>query len=133
MIQALICWTPAVVWAGVLFFLSARPSWGAAAWLPGWADEAAHLVLYAVLGATLAYGRARSGRPRRTLGHLILPFLGILYGLSDEWHQSFVPGRDPSRSDLIADAVGVVVGYSLLFRHLNHEGASGGLSASPRA
>jgi len=29
-----------------------------------------------------------------------------LYGLSDEFHQSFVPGRYPSLGDIVADGVG---------------------------
>jgi len=33
----------------------------------------------------------------------------ILWGLSDEFHQSFVPGRDASGWDLLADAVGFAI------------------------
>lgn len=33
--------------------------------------------------------------------------IGVLYGISDEWHQSFVPGRDASIFDLLFDALGV--------------------------
>jgi len=32
------------------------------------------------------------------------------YGCSDEWHQSFVPGRDADLRDVWADAVGAVAG-----------------------
>lgn len=45
------------------------------------------------------------------------PFIGyvaflcaVLYGLSDETHQLFVPGREFSLFDLLADAVGAAVG-----------------------
>jgi len=41
--------------------------------------------------------------------------VGAAYGALDEWHQSLVPGRDPSVGDWVADAVGVVLGF-LLFR-----------------
>lgn len=34
--------------------------------------------------------------------------IGAIYGLSDEWHQSFVPGRDCSVYDVAADALGVL-------------------------
>ena len=58
---------------------------------------------------------------------LLLPTaLGALYGISDEIHQSFVPGRDPAVSDVLADAIGSAVGaltYRLiLLSHLSRTG-----------
>ena len=40
--------------------------------------------------------------------------MGALYGGSDEWHQSFVPGRSPTLGDWVADVAGVVLGYGLV-------------------
>jgi len=37
----------------------------------------------------------------------------VLFALTDEWHQSFVPGRVASLSDLAADAGGIVLGIAL--------------------
>jgi len=34
--------------------------------------------------------------------------LGTLYGLGDEWHQSFVPGREASLWDALFDSLGVL-------------------------
>jgi VanZ family protein len=34
----------------------------------------------------------------------------VLYGLSDEVHQSFIPGRDASVGDVVADALGALLG-----------------------
>ena len=39
--------------------------------------------------------------------------LGIARGMVDEFDQSFVPGRTPAFSDVVADAAGVVMGYAL--------------------
>ncbi len=39
-----------------------------------------------------------------------------LYGLSDEWHQSFVPGRDASLGDWLADTIGAVLAATAIFR-----------------
>jgi VanZ family protein len=45
--------------------------------------------------------------PLRTYG--ILGLIGVLYGLSDEIHQSFVPNRTFAISDLLADSSGVLI------------------------
>ena len=37
--------------------------------------------------------------------------IGILYAISDEFHQSFVPGRGPMVSDVFIDTFGVVFGF----------------------
>lgn len=39
-----------------------------------------------------------------------------LYGVSDEWHQSFVIGRTPAVSDWLADTIGAALAAFLLLR-----------------
>jgi VanZ family protein len=109
-IQALVAWGPAAIWAAVLFFLSALSPGGEGAWLEV-NDKVAHLGLYLVLGGALAWAGARLSR----VPSWVLVLLGVAYGAADEWHQSFVPGRDPSAGDFLADAAGVLLGF-LLFR-----------------
>jgi VanZ family protein len=44
-------------------------------------------------------------------GHIfivIVILIGMLYGLSDEFHQSFVPGRACTFTDLMTDTAGVL-------------------------
>jgi len=102
-------WGPAALWAGVLFLLSAweDPSGISVLELP---DELLHLGLYTVLGAALWWAR-----DFRHPGTAPWPFwgLGWVYAASDEWHQSFVPGRTPQPGDWVADAVGVVLGFGV--------------------
>ena len=108
-------WGPAAVWAAVLFLLSSlTPSDDLARFAFPMSDKVAHLMLYSVLGGTLAWGRHRSGW---AWPHVFFILLGALYGASDEWHQSFVPGRMVSVGDWVADTLGVLVGYAL-FRTL---------------
>jgi len=111
-----IAWGPAVAWAAALFLLSATPDppgSGLFAQIPG-GDKLVHFGLYAVLGGLLARGRRRhlrGGEPARPWLHAALILAGALYGVSDEWHQSFVPGRDASALDWLADLCGVTLGY----------------------
>lgn len=74
-------------------------------------DYLAHGASYAVLAGLLV--RALAGGDLSNMrAQLILPavVLATLYGLSDEFHQSFIPGRLASVSDLVADSVGALVG-----------------------
>ena len=38
-----------------------------------------------------------------------------LYGVSDEWHQSFVPGRSVDFMDWLADTLGASIALSILY------------------
>ncbi len=70
-------------------------------------DKLLHAGAYAVLARTIffALDPRPAGRPSRGLCLLVVA-LTVLYGISDEFHQSFVPGRFPSGWDVAADAVG---------------------------
>ena len=98
-------WLPVVVWAAVIFALSAVPDLGTG--LGGWdliLRKIAHAAEYAVLGALLLRATGRTG----------LAFaLGALYAVSDEIHQSFVSGRHGSPLDVAIDTAGVAVGIAL--------------------
>jgi VanZ family protein len=98
-------WLPVVLWAALIFAFSSVPDLGTG--LGGWdlaLRKVAHAAEYAVLGALLA----RALRSRVTAG-----VVGVLYAVSDEVHQAFVPGRLGSPVDVAIDAVGVVAGVLL--------------------
>ncbi len=74
-------------------------------------DKIGHGFTYALM-ALLTLGLAvRIGRGR--LGAISLYTVAwawaALYGLSDEWHQGFVDGRDADALDLLADAAGAAL------------------------
>jgi VanZ family protein len=46
--------------------------------------------------------------------------IALLYAFSDEWHQSFVPGREGALRDVGIDALGVI-GVSLWFARIGIE------------
>ena len=73
----------------------------------------AHIPAYALLGASLCLALPRHRGWRMAVLALVLT-LG--YGVLDEWHQSFVPGRDVSGTDLLRDGLGGSIGIALMRR-----------------
>ena len=114
-------WGPAALWAAVLFLLSELE--GTSALLPAGVDKLVHGGLYSILGLSLAWGRARTGFTGSTA---LLLIIGAGDGALDEWHQSFVPGRDANLGDWMADVVGVMLGLMLFarFHSSSREGRS---------
>lgn len=89
----------ALLWMGILWWLSDQPATGAG--LPHPWDKAAHFLAYALLALLWRLG----------LGGFWGAFLlASGYGVVDEWHQSFIPGREAFGWDLLADALGAFFG-----------------------
>ena len=70
-------------------------------------DKVAHFGVYGLL-ATLA---CRLGGGWRAAAWALLAVSA--YGATDEWHQSFVPGRSTELADWIADTAGAALAVSL--------------------
>lgn len=71
-------------------------------------DKLLHLAEYYILGYLLMRAFATSGVPWLAASPVAAAILvGSAYGLSDEIHQVFVPGRDASPVDFLFDAAGV--------------------------
>ena len=95
---------------GTIFYLSHQPD--DSLHLPDITglDKFLHGLAYGVLAASVlfALSPARSRRqPLRTGAGVV--FFCLLYGISDEFHQSFIPGRCPSAGDLVADILGAAL------------------------
>ncbi len=74
------------------------------------ADKVLHALAYGVLGWLWAWA-VGGRRPARAA---VAGFLAAAaYGMADEIHQSFVPGRDASALDWLADAAGAGAGAAL--------------------
>ena len=111
-----------LAYMAVIFALSSRRPPEAIVGL-GVADSWLHLVEYGGLGLLLSnlFWARRGATTWRVL--VPLPVLiGSLYGLSDEWHQSFVPGRDASLADVLADALGCWLGATVAWAVLRFRG-----------
>lgn len=114
-----------LAWAVVIFLLSSFPN------PPGprgaeWQSYAAHTVEYAVF-AFLAARLLAAIWPASPPWQLALAawVLAVLYGLSDELHQAFVPGRDASLVDVAFDTIGAAMGAGLAIAALRFRGPAG--------
>ncbi len=75
-----------------------------------------HALCYALL-ATLAWIGLRGLLPQKSNRFMMMvSFLfAVVFGLSDEWHQSFVPSRDASIKDLISNTIGSGLTVMIIF------------------
>jgi len=71
-----------------------------------------HTAAYAGLGALTARATAGGVRSVSMRAMLTAVVIASCYGVFDEYHQMFVPGRTFDRLDMLADAIGSVVGAS---------------------
>ncbi len=69
-------------------------------------DKFWHILAYGALAAAALWACLPQVRVRPRPGLWSILLFCLLYGISDEYHQSFVPGRYPSLSDIGADFIG---------------------------
>jgi VanZ family protein len=106
-------WVLVLAWMGLIFYLSSRSDLPTPKGLSAEVEAIlGHLTVYAVLAALVTNALADSGisTARRLIYALVF---AVLYGLSDELHQSFVPGRDPDVFDLMVDGIGACMGLTV--------------------
>jgi len=72
-------------------------------------DKVVHFVFYGIMAVLLAHGVG--------LRWLIVPLILVpVIGAGDEWHQSFIAGRDASPWDWLADEAGTVFAVFLYWK-----------------
>ena len=99
---------------GGIFYLSHQPSLEVIPPLFQHQDKVLHAGMYFLLSVSMIVNRdlCRGFYPLP-----IIFILGLIYAVSDEIHQSFVPGRDCSAGDLLADIVGLSIGLSVYLQY----------------
>ncbi len=107
-------WFPAIMLAAVIFLASATPDYD----LPnfGWLDfvvkKGGHMTGYFLL--TLALIRTQGKINRNSL--ILSLVFSLLYSVSDEFHQSFLPGRHPAGTDVVIDFTGGLLAIWAVYR-----------------
>jgi VanZ family protein len=106
-------WIPSILMMGAIFFFSSLP----AGLIPSFGEwdllikKAGHASGYALLG--LAYYFALPPRLSSGFRWVLAMILVILFALSDEFHQSFVLGRNSSVIDVGIDAIGAAIALTI--------------------
>ena len=96
----------------VIFWFSSRPSYDLPNFglLDWFVKKSGHVIGYAILAVCYWYAGGPRGDHR-----LFAWLLAMLYAVTDEFHQSFVPGRQPSIVDvMVFDNIGTLIGLWLL-------------------
>jgi len=112
-------WAPVVLWAAVIFLFSARTTNPVSQiyWEDFFVKKSAHIVEYAILTILLFRALKESGVSKKDAGIYSI-ILAVLYGVSDELHQSFTPGRDSQVRDVIFDTIGSILAIYVIWKLL---------------
>ena len=107
MIKKIIKILPAIVWMSVIFYFSSRSTAGIGTNSTNrfLILKSFHLIEYAVLAILLSLAIFKRS---------LIIFIAYLYAISDEIHQSFVPGRTSRFRDTLIDLVGILLGVLIL-------------------
>lgn len=110
-LERIVRWAAPVSVAVLIFVGSSIPAGAVSPQLQLIPDKLAHFLEYFVLAATLIPAIAASWPATAPLSRITAAtLLASLFGVSDEFHQMAVPGRDPNGYDLLADACGALAG-----------------------
>lgn len=112
-------WLAPILWMALIYWFSSRTSDDLDSmlpffqWLmPGMASfDWGHFAAYFGLALTFEYALGKLAL--RPLGKALVVVLCLLYGVTDEYHQSFVDGRTPDPHDLRNDGIGALLAVLL--------------------
>jgi VanZ family protein len=99
-------WLPPIVWMAIIFAFSARHGGGHLPTAEIIVRKLGHVTGYFVLTLLLVRALRRSGVVPAVP---VAAAVALVYAASDEWHQSFVPGRTATPRDVGIDAVGMAL------------------------
>ena len=99
-------WFPVCIYSGIIFYVSSLQGDDIPVGV-GNIDKLVHVVEYIPFGFLLCRGLFKNFAHMRMSRLFFFVFLGsFIYGISDEYHQSFVAGRAAEGMDALADSLG---------------------------
>jgi len=108
LVMARVRWLLVLAWMLVVFYFSSLSNLGSLRRVPDWIS---HPMEYGVGAALVCHALAGGLWRPASMGMAVAAVaLVTLYGVSDEYHQSFVPGRDSDPLDVAKDFAGATIG-----------------------
>jgi VanZ family protein len=107
-------WFPVIIWAGLIFYLSSISNLKTNLEYDFILRKIAHIAEYFIF--TFLLYRAFKGSFSMNIFQLFIypATLSFFYAVSDEFHQSFVPGRSASIRDVLIDTIGIFGFYIVI-------------------
>lgn len=108
-----LAWIPVFVWAAAIFWFSVMPCKTPPPFEIRYLDKIAHFFVYAVLAVLTFRGMYIAGSFSPLRNSVLTLIWGGGYGTVMELVQVFIPGRDASSYDVLANIAGILVGIVL--------------------
>jgi hypothetical protein len=113
-------WLSALCWMALIFFLSSLPGSSLSDFgsIDFFVKKTAHITEYAILYFLLFRAFHSAMVPRKAF--IVSFIIAVLYAISDEYHQTFIPLREGTVRDVIINSIGIVLMYLFLKHRLAH-------------
>jgi VanZ family protein len=117
--KILLYWLPVFLWAGIIFVFSANPTTATSEihWQDFIIKKTLHIIFFGTLCVFLYRALKESGINQLKAGYTSILFTAF-YGITDEVHQSFTPGRMARVYDVIFDTIGAILAVYVIWKYL---------------
>jgi len=111
-----VCWAPAILYMALIFHLSSGPVPEPVKHTPIFVQiKVSHITEYAILNLLLFFAIRTTTKVPYGWQAVYSIFLTYIYGLTDELHQVFVPGRSASFIDSFTNLISAVLVQGVIY------------------
>jgi VanZ family protein len=113
-------WLPVLLWATIIFYFSAQERAPQVSKNEGTQlalQKVGHATEYAILALLVHLALRRGHQFNLRRATILAALIAAGYGVTDEFHQSFVPGRYCMMSDMAIDATGGIIAATALYAY----------------
>lgn len=103
-------WLPPVIWGSIIFSFSSLHTISTTDFYLGdfLLKKTAHIMEYGIF-ATLLHRALVNSNVKKEKAMWMAVLIALIYGVTDEFHQSFTPGRTPTLRDILIDTAGATL------------------------